>query len=364
MHYKEKGEWDFKPGKLPSLSIREKVRIVLVLLSGTFHVPVWALQQYFQAGEKNKLRAHLIIQFSLYIFNKLTIDELRMLVPLRPLRLELNQKPLVDYGKNFHNYNKIFHVNDASARWIYEVKDRKPEDPVILYLHGGAYFLGTAPMQIGWLLRAVPRLKSLRMSVLEVDYTVSPHARYPQQLHESIAVYQELSKTCERIVLLGDSAGGNLSMACLDYIHERGLNVPFGLVLISPWINLRGRQSGSYLENKKFDYIDIKPHIPELFCTEDQLQDPRVNPIVGDADYWRPKLPAHSVCVWGGREILRDDCRDFATTCGIEHCMEDPRGLHDTMIASINNKASTYVLDQIKSWFGYPERDAPPKPKL
>lgn len=34
------------------------------------------------------------------------------------------------------------------------------------------------------------------------------------------------------------------------------------------------------------------------------------------------------------------------------------------MIASINNKASTYVLDQIKSWFGYPERDAPPKPKL
>lgn len=54
-------------------------------------------------------------------------------------------------GKTYPNMTKLPHFGekfDKQSYWLVESKNRKPNDPVLIYLHGGGYFLDVAPQQI------------------------------------------------------------------------------------------------------------------------------------------------------------------------------------------------------------------------
>ena len=79
------------------------------------------------------------------------------------------------------------------------------------------------------------------MTALVPDYSRAPEAQYPIALEEMVAVYHRCSRTGstrERTVIVGDSAGGGLTLALAMALRDRGIPGPAAIGLICPWADL------------------------------------------------------------------------------------------------------------------------------
>ena len=110
--------------------------------------------------------------------------------------------------------------------------------PVVVYLHGGAFLIGSAQIY---------RYQSSRIArlagatVVAVDYRLAPEHPFPAALDDVVNAFQGVSRRGidpRRVVLAGDSAGGNLALAAAMRLRDEGSPLPAGLVLISPWVDL------------------------------------------------------------------------------------------------------------------------------
>ena len=108
----------------------------------------------------------------------------------------------------------------------------------LLYLHGGAYALGSARGYRGMVAQLAA---AAGMTALIPDYSRAPEARYPIALEEMVAVYTCLVDSGldpRTTVIVGDSAGGGLTLALAMALRDRGLPLPAALGLICPWADL------------------------------------------------------------------------------------------------------------------------------
>ena len=108
----------------------------------------------------------------------------------------------------------------------------------LIYLHGGAYALGSATGYRGM----VAQLSAAAgMTALIPDYSRAPEARYPIALEEMVTVYTRLLEDGldpKMTVIAGDSAGGGLTLALAVALRDRGIALPAALGLICPWADL------------------------------------------------------------------------------------------------------------------------------
>jgi monoterpene epsilon-lactone hydrolase len=124
------------------------------------------------------------------------------------------------------------------AAWI--VTPEAAADRVILYLHGGAYVLGSINTHrdlAGRLSRAA------RAQVLLVDYRLAPEHPHPAAVEDAAAAYRWLlasGVSPSRLVIGGDSAGGGLTVATLVALRDAGQPLPAAGVCLSPWVDLEG----------------------------------------------------------------------------------------------------------------------------
>ncbi|KAF9955169.1 hypothetical protein BGZ72_003976 [Mortierella alpina] len=118
-------------------------------------------------------------------------------------------------------------------------------DIVMFAIHGGGMVMGDALMFLGnyrsWM-KEMQKNHNLKIGVLSVEYTLSPEAPYPGALNECVAAYRHLIEhqgiDPRRIVMCGDSAGGNLCLATALKIRDAypHIGLPAGQVLFSPWV--------------------------------------------------------------------------------------------------------------------------------
>lgn len=103
----------------------------------------------------------------------------------------------------------------------------------LIYLHGGAYGLGSAYGYRG----VVGRLaEAAWMAAVVPDYSMAPEA---VALEEMVEVYTELladGTDPQTTVIAGDSAGGGLALALAMTLRDRGIALPAALGLIRPSI--------------------------------------------------------------------------------------------------------------------------------
>lgn len=109
---------------------------------------------------------------------------------------------------------------------------------VILYLHGGAFMLGSA-----WTHRSVTtRLAAWSgMQVVLPEYRLAPEHPYPAALEDALSCYEALlaqGVAPHQVVVAGDSAGGMLALALALRLRERGQPMPASLLLLSPLADL------------------------------------------------------------------------------------------------------------------------------
>jgi acetyl esterase/lipase len=152
-----------------------------------------------------------------------------------------------------------------------------PGEKIVHFIHGGAFVSGSAHPSQSYagipkgLLHHCPSIKR----VFALEYRLLRtlpfvEGSFPAMILDSLNGYMhliELGYAPEDIILLGDSAGGNLALSLCRYLVEyadekspSGANlprVPSALVLLSPWGDIGDSYNyeGSKIENKKYDYI-------------------------------------------------------------------------------------------------------------
>ncbi|KAI0477836.1 alpha/beta-hydrolase [Xylariaceae sp. FL0804] len=131
-----------------------------------------------------------------------------------------------------------------SAEWIemrshYNAR-KKADDPgrrIMLYVHGGAYYFGSVDEHRYQMQR---HARKLQARVFAPKYRLSPQFPFPCGLYDCLAAYLYLLTTYDpsTIVLAGDSAGGGMVLSMLVILRDRGVPLPAGAILISPWVDL------------------------------------------------------------------------------------------------------------------------------
>lgn len=113
--------------------------------------------------------------------------------------------------------------------------------PTMLYLHGGGWNMGNLDTH-DWFAFAL--LQRLRIAVVAVDYRLAPEAPYPAGLQDAGQVYAALragqvnpSLSCERLVVCGDSAGGNLAAGLCTALREARQRQPAAQALLCPVVS-------------------------------------------------------------------------------------------------------------------------------
>jgi len=119
----------------------------------------------------------------------------------------------------------------------------KKNDKVILYIHGGAFCLGSPKTH-----RSITtRLAMLTgYSIWTPDYKLAPEYKYPEGLSNVLDCYLkllELGFTANQIIIGGDSAGGSLALALTLKLKKLGLLLPNKIFLISPVTDFEVRRS-------------------------------------------------------------------------------------------------------------------------
>ena len=193
------------------------------------------------------------------------------------------------------------------AEWLRPVGSA-PEK-VILYLHGGAYVLGSCDSH-RHLVSHIAREAGFR--ALLPEYRLAPENPFPAALDDATRVYRRLlddGHTPDNIVIAGDSAGGGLTMATLLNLRDLGLPQPALGCLLSPWLDLAAEGESMQTRREEdpwFSPEDI-PHVTRFYCADSQLRSPLVSPVYADASRL---CPLHIQV--GDHEILLSDSERLA----------------------------------------------------
>lgn len=195
------------------------------------------------------------------------------------------------------------HSDDLGGVPTEWTRGNHPARGAILYCHGGGFVMGSSR---AYRIMAARLAALTRCDVAVIDYRLAPEHVYPGAPDDAIAAYRALLSRFDasRIVIAGDSAGGNLALVTLLRARDQGLPLPGGAVLLSPWTDLTG-SGGSMRTNAKRDPMLPAQRIDEaarLYAPTAQLDHPDVSPLFGDFS----GLPPLSVHV-GTTEILLDD---------------------------------------------------------
>jgi acetyl esterase/lipase len=178
------------------------------------------------------------------------------------------------------------------------------QDRYVLYLHGGAYRLGTPATyrHFTWRIATAARVR-----LLALDYRLAPEHPFPAALDDAVSAYQWLlanGANARKLAVIGDSAGGGLTLALLLKLRDRGMPLPAAAVTLSPWTDLALTGPSIRLNTDADPMLnaDDLPQFASDYLAGANPKDPYASPLYGDPSGLPPTL-FHV----GSDEILRDD---------------------------------------------------------
>jgi acetyl esterase/lipase len=180
---------------------------------------------------------------------------------------------------------------------------------VIMYLHGGAYQLGS-PATLRHLVALLSAAAQGR--ALSVDYRLAPEHPFPAAVDDAVAAYRWLLAAGHdpaSVAIAGDSAGGGLTLATLVALRDAGDPLPAAAVAMSPWTDLA--LTGESLRTRARVDVMLKPAgMPEtaaLYLAGADPRHPYASPLYADLR----GLPPLLIQV-GDAEVILDDSTRFA----------------------------------------------------
>jgi len=190
----------------------------------------------------------------------------------------------------------------------YRMNPQQHAGTTMLYLHGGGFILGGldshADACAGW-------CAATGIDVVAIAYRLAPEHVHPAQGDDAQAAFLHLVASGQRVVIAGDSAGGNLAAAlCLRQRAAKGV-MPIGQLLIYPGLG-GDHTKGSYVTNANAPMLSTKEGAFYFAMrtgglSRDQVRDPEMMPLL-ETDF--TGMPPAFV-VTADIDPLRDDGAEY-----------------------------------------------------
>ena len=183
---------------------------------------------------------------------------------------------------------KDFKVENIPVRY-YRGKNKSKNEilPVMIYFHGGGWVLGNADThdQVCSILA-----NEGKYDLISVEYSLAPESVFPKAINEGKKILKSISKNKyglkinnNKIILCGDSAGGNIATVLADY-NKNSLKAKVVFqVLIYPATHMFSK----YDSKNKYDGLILNKKLMKWFedhycpnkIRKNYIDDPRLSPI-------------------------------------------------------------------------------------
>lgn len=182
--------------------------------------------------------------------------------------------------------------------------------PVAMFFHGGGFISGSLDSHDEFCRVLTNEVEAIFVSV---GYRLAPEHKYPAAIEDSYAATEwvagnagEFGGDADRLIVVGDSAGGNVAAAVSQMARDRdGPEIDYQ-VLLYPATSQDGRQFESYEENGEGYFIETPDleYFQDLYFEDDEdASEPYASPINADD---LSGLPPATVAT-GGFDPLRDE---------------------------------------------------------
>ena len=197
----------------------------------------------------------------------------------------------------------------------------------VFYLHGGAYI--NRLNRYHWqLIEDLAREAGVR--VVAPDYHVAPYGNCARAYEDVPRLYLDYlaENPGERVVMMGDSAGGGLALGVAEWLANEGEPLPERLILLSPWVELSmdNPDIEALVPQDPVLHLDLVKVHGRVWADDLDTHDWRVSPLYGDM----AGLPPVTLYA-GTRELLYPDLmllRDKLTAAGVALDFHLGRGLN------------------------------------
>lgn len=218
-------------------------------------------------------------------------------------------------------------IEEYQNRKVYKFtsKQNTSSDLVIFYLHGGSYVGNFVPEHWDFLRDII---KDTNATIIAPDYPLVPSANYKEVFEFVEPLYRKVRQENQntKFILMGDSAGGGLSLALAEKLAEETPIQPDKILLLSPWLDVT-MTNPKIAEIEKTDPVLKVPTLKAaglLYAGEDGMDSYLVNPIKGPVE----KLK-NVVIITGTNDILNPDAHllvEKATKQGVTIRLEETQG--------------------------------------
>ena len=290
---------------------------------------------------------------------------------------QVNKVPNVQIPGYWYDRDGV--TPDNSARPV-------PGEKVVYYIHGGSFLSGSAHPSATYsgiskgLLHHCPPIKR----VFALEYRLLRNGppqigAFPAMILDSLHGYIhliELGYTPEDIILVGDSAGGNLTLSLCRYLVEYAdekspsgaslPRVPGALVLLSPWADAgtSHNDSRSKIENRQYDYIVNTPLSLEYISWALGRQ---MGANIADVNPWVSPLSKHvngvsfkgfpkTFVTAGDLEVLRDQITELKEALERDIGEDNvryylaPLAIHDFIMLGWHEPERTDGFKEVAAW--------------
>lgn len=249
---------------------------------------------------------------------------------------------------------EVTRLAELQAERLY-AKSQAPSDAVLLFLHGGAFVFGSPKSHrsmAGYL------GKVLGCEVLVPAYALSPEHTYPTQSDQVWSCYKALVAKGKRVMLAGDSAGGNLAVGVAQRAHAEGMQQAEALLLFSPWLDLRPNSAASQANQQAdslFDAEDMFTYA-SLYCGPQSPDSPTVSPLLAETTGLPPVFlqGAKNEFLWP--DMVAWHSQLLASQVTVEFDVEEEAfhswqlfPTHSSRARSSLNKAAAFAKEHISS---------------
>ncbi|MFJ6265845.1 alpha/beta hydrolase fold domain-containing protein [Lysinibacillus xylanilyticus] len=169
---------------------------------------------------------------------------------------------------------QVFALNDQESL----------KQKVILYLHGGAWT--NQPLNFHWWFLD-KMAQSLNAKIIAPIYPKVPHFNYKDTYPKILNLYKEILATVEnsnQLTIMGDSAGGNISLGLAHLLKMNHLPQPKDIILLSACVDMSFENPliSEYEENDPMLASEGMEVITKIWAADKDLKDSIISPMNGD----------------------------------------------------------------------------------
>ena len=223
-------------------------------------------------------------------------------------------RKLFEHGAQFsplpsHIQTSMHQLENIQMMQINNLSIKKSKNKILFYIHGGGFVIGSSNSYKAYV-ASLCKLSNAEFAYLPV-FRLAPEARFPNALNDVFDAWQYVSQKHpdHEIVLAGDSAGGNLSLALCIQLRDLKQKLPLLTYLQSPWLDLTLTSLSHQKQDRRDPFLGtylLERDFARHYVGEMDRKNPLISPLFADFTGLTPFY----VQV-GSKEVLLDDSREF-----------------------------------------------------